>query len=36
MCLSLQVMREEVSFCKFFEKPKDSKQKLEIDDPELP
>ena len=29
-------MREEASFCMFFEKVKESKRKLEIDDPELP
>ena len=29
-------MREEASFRMFFEKVKESKRKLEIDDPELP
>ena len=29
-------MRKEASFCMFFEKVRKSKQKLEIDDPELP
>ena len=28
-------MREEASFCMFFEKVKESKRKREIDDPEL-
>ena len=33
---SLQGMREEASFCMFFEKFRASKRKLEIDDPKPP